>query len=227
VSRNTEGQNKAVQNLHNASNYSSSRSLLWIAPKCLILSVHLLCAGTSYYCIVYSNTCFKEVRSFIISTLEYFKTVNYSWFIKITANIILLTFITVRLQTIWYECYNKNLLYFSSLWLRPLFVRSIANGSLYVLNSAAYVEMEVFPTVTIKVTVFSHVTPRSCVCKYYVTEISCFCFLKMKAAGPSELLAPITQQHDVTSQKTNLKKCSPMYRFAVKQGCTVVALCIM
>lgn len=147
------------------------------------------------------------MRSFIISTFEYFKTLNYSSFIKITANIILLTFITVRLQTIRYECYNKNILYsyFSSLWHRPLFVRLIANGSLYVLNSAAYVEMEDFSAVTIKVTVFSHVTSCSCVCTYYVREISCFCFLKMKAAGPSELLAPITQQHDVTSQKTNLK----------------------
>jgi hypothetical protein len=108
---------------------------------------------------VYSNTFFKEVRSYIITVLEYFKTVKYNWFIKITTNNALLTFTTIRLQTSWYECYNKNILYFSSLWRRLLFVCLIPNGSLYVLNSAAYMEMEIFPAVTIKVTVFSHATP--------------------------------------------------------------------
>jgi len=146
------------------------------------------------------------VRSCITKFLECFKTVKYNWFIKISTNTTLLTFITIRLQRRWYECYNKNILYFSSLWLRLLFVRLIPNESLYALNSAAYyVEMAVCPAVTIKVMAFSHVTSCSCVYKYYFRKISCSCFLKIKAAGPSELLAPITQQHDVTSYKINPK----------------------
>jgi hypothetical protein len=145
------------------------------------------------------------VTPYIISAWECFKNRKIQIVHQNYGKRNLLTFITIRLQTRRYECYNKNTFYFSSHWRRLLFVPLIPNGSLYALNSAACVEMKVFPTVTIKVTVFSHVTPCSCLYKHHFREIPCVCFLKMKAEVPSELLAPITQQHDVISRKTNLK----------------------